>query len=306
MRCVCPLVRRIIQFRIRTMEDGKRGVIVLILVSVGGMIALAVVLRTGGWSLNSYPGVVCTLVGMWLPAIGRLVATRTVDRGFQPPMPLRKWGNPKALVIVVPLATIVAIYSIAYGVGALIGVEQDAPRWVGFKQIAINIVVTGIIHGALTFFGALGEELGWRGYMLPRLDQLGVRGSLGVLVIVWTIYHLPFIVSAGYVATGSVAISVLLFFFMEIGLTLVWSTGTYALGSVWAAVWFHTFHNSISQALLPGALGEGDPSVLGESGFLPSGVYLIAAALCWVWIRRKYGSWSVFAQTAIGPQQPSV
>jgi hypothetical protein len=101
-------------------------------------------------------------------------------------MPLRKWGNRKVLVVVVPLATIVAIYSIAYGVGAFIGVERDAPRWVGFKQIAINIVVTGIIHGALTSFGALGEELGWRGYMLPRLDQLGVRGSLGILVVVWT------------------------------------------------------------------------------------------------------------------------
>ena len=285
------------------MEDGKRGVIVLSLVSVGGMIALALVLRAGGWSLNSYPGVVCTLVGMWLPAIGRLVATRTVDRGFRPPMPLRKWGSPRGSVILVPLTTILAVYSVAYGIGTLIGVEQDAARWLGFKQIAINVVVTGIIHGCVALFGALGEELGWRGYMLPRLDQMGVRGSLGVLVVVWTMYHLPFIVLAGYVATESVAFSVLLFFTLEVGATIVWSIGTYALRSVWVAVWFHTFHNTISQALLPGALGEGDPRVLGESGVLPSGVYLIAAALCWVWVRRKYGSWSVFARTAVDPQQ---
>ncbi len=110
---------------------------------------------------------------------------------------------------------------------------------------------------------------------------------------------MPLIVAGGYVSTGSFAISVLLFFFLIIGSTLVWSTGTYALGSIWVAVWFHTFHNTISQALLPKILGEGDPSVLAESGLLPSGVYLIAAALCWVWIRRKYGSWSAFAGTAV-------
>jgi membrane protease YdiL (CAAX protease family) len=240
---------------------------------------------------------------MWLPAVGRLVATRTVDRGFQPPMPLRNWGSPKPLVIIIPLATILTIYSIAYGVAALIGVEQEQPRWVGPKQIAINMVITGVIHGTLTLFGALGEELGWRGYMLPRLDQLGVRGSLGIVALVWTIYHIPLIIAGGYVFTGSFAISVLLFFLLIIGSNLVWSIGTYALRSIWVAVWLHTFHNTISQALLPKILGEGDPSILGESGLLPGGVYLIAAALCWAWIRRKYGSWAAFARTAVGPEQ---
>lgn len=45
------------------------------------------------------------------------------------------------------------------------------------------------------------------------------------------------------------------------------------------AVWFHAFHNAVSQVLVPKSLGIGDPRLLAESGALPVALYLAVAGV---------------------------
>ena len=58
-----------------------------------------------------------------------------------------------------------------------------------------------------TLFGAvvlLGEEIGWRGFMLPRLLQrFGWRSASLVAGMLWALWHLLFWVPANCAATGS-------------------------------------------------------------------------------------------------------
>ena len=54
--------------------------------------------------------------------------------------------------------------------------------------LPLNAVVTGLIGS----FAALGEEGGWRGYMMPKLFKLMGRGkALLVGGIIWGLWHAP-------------------------------------------------------------------------------------------------------------------
>jgi hypothetical protein len=51
--------------------------------------------------------------------------------------------------------------------------------------------------------------------------------------------------------------------------------------------------------IVPKALGEGDPLMLGESGLFPVIAYLAAGLVVFVIIRRRGQTWRRFARTAI-------
>lgn len=68
------------------------------------------------------------------------------------------------------------------------------PRFGGqaWYGVLIAIVVSGI------FGGPLGEEIGWRGYALPRLTQrLGAAAASVLLGVVWACWHLPLFFVSG-------------------------------------------------------------------------------------------------------------
>jgi hypothetical protein len=96
-----------------------------------------------------------------------------------------------------------------------------------------------------------------------------------------------------------VASSIALFFALSLGLTPVWTWATYRWRTIWIAAWFHTFHNAVSQVLLPKALGAGDPRILGESGLLPVTFYLLAAAAIFGIARSRGERWRDLTEHAL-------
>lgn len=66
-------------------------------------------------------------------------------------------------------------------VGALIGIQ-------------LAVVMVG---GFLNLFPALGEELGWRGWLLPMLRPLGVWPALLLTGAIWGLWHSP-VILLGY------------------------------------------------------------------------------------------------------------
>ena len=56
-------------------------------------------------------------------------------------------------------------------------------------RIAINATVGVIVVSVLAFF----EEIGWRGWLLPRLiDRMGVRRAVAATALIWALWHVPF------------------------------------------------------------------------------------------------------------------
>ena len=70
-------------------------------------------------------------------------------------------------------------------------VDYDPVIWraFAFGSVLRNVPVA---YALALPFGPLGEELGWRGYALPRLlDRFGPLGATLIIGVMWTFWHVP-------------------------------------------------------------------------------------------------------------------
>src|SRR5262245_61544247 len=229
-----------------SMPPSVRGVQIYVVVVLLGTTIIAVAMHALHVSVGDVRSQGFILAAMWMPAFARLIATRTVDRGWQPPFTVRLLGYPSWVVIVLPLASVTIIYLGAYLLASLGGVARSSPAWTGRRLVA-NVVVNLPLLSAIGVVGALGEEIGWRGYLQPRLDELKVRYSLLWTIVVETLFHFPLILLAGYLGAKNLAATLVLFFALGLGLTPFWTWATYEWRTIWMAVLFHAFHNAVSQ-----------------------------------------------------------
>ena len=113
--------------------------------------------------------------------------------------------------------------------------------------------IAAIVSGAAASFAALGEEAGWRGYMMPKMIKLWGFGKAVVIGgIIWGMWHWPLTCVGhnfgteyfGYPFTGFAAMCVMCIF-MGIILTFV----TYKSGSIWPAAFLHAINNGSPSVL---------------------------------------------------------
>jgi len=279
-----------------------RPVLVYLAVAAGTTTAIAIVTASRGWTVRSPEWGLLAAAAMWAPAAGRFLACRTVDRGFTSPLPLSRWGATGARVILVPLGVPIAVYGTAYAIASSVGLAHWSPgggHWTTGSQITANVVANLPILGVFGTLTALGEEIGWRGYLQPRLDAAGVRYSVAVVWICELIYHAPVIAGAGYAAAGGFFTSLALFAAMDLSLTFLWAFESYRARSLWPAVFFHSFHNTVSQWLFPKFFAGGDNELwLGESGVLPAACYVVVGIGLFLWMRRRRLAWQTWSRAA--------
>jgi len=278
-----------------------RPLLVFSAIAVGATTAIAILCHAKGWTVDSPEWAILAPLAMWAPALARLVARATVDRAFTGTLTLRRWGATGARVILEPLALPLAIYGAVYAVAWSVGLVQLSPgagKWTTGGQIAANLVVNLAILVPFGTFTALGEELGWRGYLQPRLDAAGVRLSVVVVWLVQLAYHLPLIVGAGYLGSGDLLATLGLFAVADLPASFLFALLAYRARSLWPAVFFHSFHNTISQWLFPKFFVGGGDLVLGETGLLPVIGYVVVAIAVLIAMRRRGLVWQELARSA--------
>ncbi|MCW4464629.1 CPBP family intramembrane metalloprotease [Glutamicibacter sp. MNS18] len=142
---------------------------------------------------------------MWTPAIAALIVTLfqrqlrgfARDVGLWPVRPVGRFLLGVLLGVLIPLALIFQ----ALFVGDAIGVyPADFEHMVGVRILAgsdgvakflalqFSFVVLG---GFLNALPALGEEIGWRGWLWPRLLRLGAVPAIVLSGVIWGVWHAP-------------------------------------------------------------------------------------------------------------------
>jgi membrane protease YdiL (CAAX protease family) len=93
-----------------------------------------------------------------------------------------------ALALLGPFAAMLVVVAVGVATGTLQRAPLDSPP----LRFAVVFVAMAIVDGPL------GEEIGWRGYLLPRLLALGgpLRASL-LVGAVWWLWHVPLYLADG-------------------------------------------------------------------------------------------------------------
>ncbi len=94
-------------------------------------------------------------------------------------------------------------------------VSGSAPDWTA----TLRLLPLVPIDFALRFFAHSGEELGWRGYLLPQLrERIGFLGVSSILGLTITLWHLPLFWIPGH---GQMDFSVIWFVLWLIAITII-------------------------------------------------------------------------------------
>lgn len=186
-------------------------------------------------------GSVLTLALMWVPGIAALITKLTVDHSIRGiGWRIHKSCLPDFLAAyLIPLGLCLIVYDLAW----LTGLGQRGES--SFSQAAV-FATLGVLLSMAT---SLGEEIGWRGFLLTELRQLFPEKQVAVIIgIVWFFYHAPLIVFSNY-NNGNIPVSLLCFFTMVMGFTVLADHLCIRAHSLWPAVLLHASHNVFVQSI---------------------------------------------------------
>jgi CAAX protease family protein len=165
-----------------------------------------------------------------------------------------------------PLLVLMLAVAVAYGTVALPPLGEQG------IQIGMAYLITLAVN--LFIGGILGEEPGWRGFALPRLQtRYGPLAGSIVLSIFWSLWHLPLILTPGGITwTGSIVLYLVLNLALTIVHTWVFNGTSSSLLSV---MLLHAAINTSTRLILPSVPGLSRD----EGNLLLVGVYGIVALL---------------------------
>lgn len=252
---------------------------------------------------------------MATPSIAALIMVFVIERpqrrarslGLWPLTPVRRFIGYSLLGVFVPIV----LALIALPVGALLGVfpadfvhfsrfqetlntqlqamgEDTLPLPIGVL-IAVQLL-TLPTAAIINLLPALGEELGWRGWLLPKLLPLGIVPAILISGVIWGLWHAPLIL-LGYNypdAPGWLGLTAMVGMCIVFGAVFSWLR--LRSDSVWPAALAHAAFNGAGGTFLLFAMaGEHidttQATILGWSGWIVP-IALVAVLLATGQFRR--------------------
>lgn len=189
----------------------RKGIASFLLITFGITYAIEIALGLAGFRWDGIPPILGQYViagVMWVPALATVLTIKFVTKeGFG--ITNLRFGPFKPYLygaLVIPL-----LFAVTYGLTWLLGLGQPdwqlselfsmaqssgadmstapAPSTLLPVLFLVSLIVGPTINGVFGF----GEELGWRGYLLPKLMPLGKPKAYTLLGIIWGLWHAPLI-----------------------------------------------------------------------------------------------------------------
>jgi membrane protease YdiL (CAAX protease family) len=242
-------------------------------------------------------GLVVRLV-MWCPAAAAFAAcallridSRTLGWNWRP-LRYELLGYLLPLIYAIPVYLIVWIAvrgSFALGEFERAASESlsigSSPHFATFGLMIPMLATLGVI-GSLA--NALGEEIGWRGFLLPRLvGQFGFTFGCIVSGLVWAMWHYPGLLWADYNAGTNPAYALACFTCMVVAMAFVMGWLRLKSGSLWPCAMLHASHNLFIQAILDRMTAPEGRALYYTTEFGCGLALAIGATAVYFWSRRS-------------------
>lgn len=257
-------------------KDWKKLITFLGLMALISVVFNGLIIRNGGKIEENIP---FAAVLIFSPAVISLLVNFIYEknlRGFGWKWQQTKW---QLVSYVVPLLYIVITYGVVLLFG-LASLDRQAIDQLG--PLGLLMIPTLGLTGVL--LPVLGEEIGWRGFLLKHLYKKMSFGKASLITgIIWALFHYPLLILGNYNNGATPWWFALLFFTIAILSANTIINWLYIKsGSLWTAVIFHSVHNSLLNDLNPLIISKPiTPYLLTEFGAALAGAIFIVAMIFW-------------------------
>jgi membrane protease YdiL (CAAX protease family) len=191
---------------------------------------------------------------MWCPAVAALI-TQFLYRqdasafGWQ-------WGRTRyqLLSYAIPVAYALPVYAVVWASGlggfydeAFVKQVANDFGWDGLAPglvIAAYVPISASVGMVQSCASALGEEIGWRGFLVPHLAKVtGFRNVALISGLMWAVWHYPIFLFADYNSGTPAWYGLTCFTVSIIGVSFVFAWMRLKSGSLWTAMLIHASHN---------------------------------------------------------------
>ncbi len=268
------------------MSQEKKHILWFLLITFVASFAFeAYIIQQGG--IRAWPQ--STLILMWIPGLVALLYRAIARIGFRDVGWKLGAGRYWLLALAVPfsIALISNVLCWTLGINQFVPNPEALLKKAGLSSVYELLFLKypwWLLWGCIN---ALGEELGWRGFLIPKLSYLKIKHPLLLSGLIWGVWHYPLIIWGDYATSQLPIVSVLLFTVMIAcsGVFIGWLR--MKSGSVWVAMFYHACHNLFLQTAFAvfSQPGKYDAYLGNESGVIPCVLYLLV-----LWIgSRPFG-----------------
>ena len=235
------------------------------------------------------------MVLMWIPAAAAVVANcisfRENKERFSLKKLFAKGGFRKCKLRYVLLGCLLPLLYllIPYMVFWQIYPENFAYHGVSLAVILKDLLPILVIGIFISLLSALGEEIGWRGFMVPALyERVGLNKTLLISSLFWCCWHLPLLVGGGYMSGTPLWYQLPAFVLCIFPVGVMAGLLTIKSGSVWPAAFLHAAHNNYDQAVFDIiTAGANKMYYVSETGVLTILCAWVLAAILYSWVKKE-------------------
>jgi uncharacterized protein len=245
---------------------------------------------------------------MWCPAIAAFI----IKARYYKKEKLLGWNKCKPVFILAAFIAPVIYLGLSYGFYWLVNPGSFT------NDLHIQTVVAAsnpsklapLITLLILFFmsniSAAGEEIGWRGFLLPQMTKIwNVKIAVIVSGIIWAVWHMPIMIAGLYLPGTPLWFKLPMFTVEVLAITTILAVLRLKSISVWPAILLHASHNYFDQIIFgPLTNSANSTYFVGETGVITVFVTILVA-IAMVFLFRKYApdTTQTSISAAAGPSQ---